>query len=36
VSDVLEMIGKYYLETGDLKEAYENLHECYDIRKQLI
>ena len=37
VSDILEQMGKYYLETSiHLKEAYECLHECYLIRKKLL
>lgn len=32
----MEQIGKYHIESGELKEAYVNLHECYMIRKKLL
>jgi tetratricopeptide (TPR) repeat protein len=34
-SDVLEVLGKYYVELGDLTPAYDCLQECYIIRKRL-
>lgn len=33
---VLEQIGKFQLQKGDLKEAYDSLHECYLIRKKML
>ena len=35
-SNILEQLGKYYVETKDYKQAYDNLNECYLIRKKLL
>ena len=36
VSNILEQLGKFYIETGYLKESYGCLSECYLIRKKLV
>jgi hypothetical protein len=35
-SNVLEQLGKYFIEIKDYKQAYESLNECYIIRKKLL
>jgi len=36
VSNILEQLGKFHLESGDYKQSYSYLHECYVIRKKLL
>lgn len=32
----LEALGKLHLNSGDLKQAYSRLQDCFNIRKSLI
>ena len=36
VAKILEEIGKYHLERGNYKQAYQTLQECYEIRKKIL
>ena len=36
VSDVLEVLGKFYIELKEYRKAYKVLQECYETRKRLL